>query len=80
MRQLEEPDSARKALVTTLLTEEAAYRFLERLGIMYADARVTPAQHDEVAMAALRWQRKNDPDGVRSVRVETPESPILEAE
>ncbi len=66
--------------MTTLLTEESAYRFLERLGIMYGDAKVTPAQHDEVALMAVRWQRKNDPDGVRSVGVETPVSPILEAE
>jgi hypothetical protein len=66
--------------MTTMLTPEAAYRFLERLGIMYADAKVTPAQHDDVVMMAVRWQRKNDPDGVRSVKVETPESPIMEAE
>jgi hypothetical protein len=64
----------------TMLTEESAYRFHERLGIMYGSSKVTPAQHDDVAMAALRWQRKNDPDGVRSVRVETPESPIMHAE
>jgi len=66
--------------MTTLLTKEAAYRFLERLGIMYGSSKVTPAQHDDVAMAAVRWQRRNDPDGVRSVRVETPESPIMHAE
>jgi hypothetical protein len=66
--------------MTLSLTPEAMYRFQERLGIMYADAKVTPSQHDDVALMALRWQRKNDPDGVRSVRVETPESPILEAE
>jgi hypothetical protein len=66
--------------MTTLLTPESAYRFLERLGIMYGSSRVTPAQHDDVVMMAVRWQRKHDPDGVRSVRVETPESPILEAE
>jgi hypothetical protein len=66
--------------MTTHLTPESAYRFLERLGIMYGDAQVTPAQHDDVVMMAVRWQRRNDPDGVRSVRVQTPKSPILEAE
>lgn len=66
--------------MTLSLTPEAIYRFTERLGIMYGSSRVTPAQHDDVVMMAVRWQRKHDPDGVRSVRVETPESPILEAE
>lgn len=47
------------------LTDEAAYRLQERLGIMYGDALITPAQFDDEANKAARWQSKHDRESVR---------------
>lgn len=61
------------------LTEEAIYRLNERLGIMYADKPVTPFDWENLAMAALRWQRKHDKDSPTFL-VEGPKSKIMQAE
>lgn len=61
------------------LTTEVQYRLQERLGMMLGDKPATPHQWEQVAMAALRWQRKNDPNSPTSP-VMGPVSPILEAE
>ena len=61
------------------LTEEAIYRLNERLGIMYADKPVTPFEWENLAMAALRWQRKHDSESPR-FPVYGPKTPIMEAE
>ena len=65
--------------MTFNLTPEAQYRLTERLGIIYGDAPVTPFQWEERAMAAFRWQSKNDKDSPRFT-VEGPRTKILQAE
>ena len=65
--------------MTINLTTEALYRLQERLGMMLGDKPATPHQWEQVAMAAFRWQRKNDPNSQTSP-VTGPVSPILKAE
>jgi hypothetical protein len=65
--------------VTIHLTAEASYRMEERLGMILEGRKCPPALWDEVAMAALRWQRKHDPRSPTTPH-NRPESPVLDAE
>jgi hypothetical protein len=65
--------------MTFHLTTEARYRLEERLGIRYEDRPVTPFDWENMAMAAMRWQRTNDKDSQR-FPVEGPRTKILQAE
>lgn len=65
--------------MTFNLTKEAQYRLTERLGIIYADAHVSPFDWENYAMDALRWQSKNDKDSPK-FPVDGPRTKILEAE
>ena len=65
--------------MTFNLTKEAQYRLTERLGISYGDEPVSPFNWEGCAMAAFRWQSKNDKDSPR-FPVEGPRTKILQAE
>lgn len=65
--------------MTFQLTTEAQYRLTERLGMLYADAPVSPFDWENLAMTALRWQSKNDKESPK-FPVEGPKTPIMEAE
>lgn len=65
--------------MTLHLSPEASYRLHERLGIILGDRPCPPALWEEVAMAALRWQRKHDKDAATTPH-KRPASPVLEAE
>jgi hypothetical protein len=65
--------------MTINLTAEASYRMDERLGMILGDRPCPPALWEDVAMAALRWQRKHDKDAETTPHTR-PQSPILEAE
>lgn len=65
--------------MTLHLSPEASYRLHERLGIILGDRPCPPALWEEVAMGALRWQRKHNKDAVTTPH-KRPASPVLEAE